>query len=156
MRSIEDVIASIDNSIAYYTDRIAAWENVKRETRKTGEDFAKFSRNFSGVQYVSEQYDGLKKVYVTVKQSGGYTEDWVTVPADVSAAFAAIEGLIARYKIWRDECEKQKTIAEKAASLVLDTIDKLAADLKTLGADRSTKYILADLVKDEGCYRICK
>lgn len=146
--NVADVSAKIDGEIKYYTYRIADWENVKRETRKNGEDYAVFSRNFSGVKNVIEQSDGTMKIYAG--------EDWLYVPADVSEAFAAIGKQIAKYKEWRDECIKQKTIAEKAASLVLDTIDKLAADLKTLGADRSTKYILADLVKDEGCYRICK
>lgn len=148
IRCSADVVSRCRESVYYYADRIAAWEGVKRITKKDGGDFQAFNRNFSGGAVEYYYYKNAFCVHF-LDSAGHYQTDDVDVADTVDKQFSAIADRIARYKAWKEAAEKQLAQAEEAAAFVLTKLDEIISGVNAMDIDKSStlRYALGALLK---------
>ena len=149
IRCSADVVSRCRESVNYYADRIAAWENVKRITKKDGSDFQAFNRNFSGGAVEYYYYKNAFCVHF-LDSARRYQTDDLDIADTVDGQFSAIAERIAKYKAWKAEAEKQLIIAEEAAAFVLSKINEIVSGIDEMGVDKQTtlRYALGALLQD--------
>lgn len=79
IRRFEDVTAKISNSISYHEALLIAWQDVKRVSKKNGENFAILSKNFEGCEIKTPYYSSSfsdKKVFVYTRNGSEYIDDY--------------------------------------------------------------------------------
>ena len=152
--NLQDAQLKIKKSIAYYEDRINAWQQVKRVYKKDGGIFQNIDRNFTNAHLLSEY--GSNKVRVNFRSTyEGYTYDDLYLknitfdgtPETYNAIETHIQNLIENYKKWRDI---DKAGLEKIESQ-LDQINPLLNDLKQIikqaEVETNTHYVLKAYIK---------
>ena len=157
----KEAIEKAAKSVKYYQVRIEAWKNVKRITKKNGEDFQNLNRCFENAE-IERQYN---RDYITVRfrdETGHYTKDEINLEANYYTEQEAAETAdqvqerinkqIAKYKEWLEKDKKGLEQIEKQLEQVNTYLYKIAEIIEQAEEETNTHYKIKDYIK--GCLGI--
>ena len=169
-KNLEQIKEELKKSIEEYEAKIAAWENVKRVTKKDGSNFSTLSKNFENakIEVVSYSIRNEKQIRVCGRtKSGNFFEDYFSiVPCVNNVKFEVaperqikesfltpyfymtveeieetIKTRIATYKEYIENYEEQLKIADQFYVLIQNELDKISEILNAVSDKRSTKNL---------------
>ena len=152
---LQDAKNKLQNSVDYYAVRIAAWQSVKRLTKKDGGNFAILSKNFDGARFVSCY--GSPYLRVSFKdERGAYNYDDICLNENVYLHFPAaddpdkvaarIDYTISKYQENREKALKGLETIDGQIKSITPLLDSLKTAIKAAEAV-GNNYILRDYIK---------
>ncbi len=169
-KNLDQIKKELQNSIEECNAKIAAWENVKRVTKKDGSNFSTLSKNFENakIEVASYSIRGEKQIRVCGHtESGKFFEDYFSIipcvntvkfevapERQIKESFLTpyfhmtvdeiaetIESRILMWKEYVESYEEQLRIADHFYILIENELDKIAEILNAVSDKRSSKNL---------------
>lgn len=153
--TIEDAREKLERRLAYYNDRVEAWEKVERVSKKNGEDFARLSANFTNCDIVKSWMGDELTIHFRGKYEGHVT-DYITLTGnaygveDADTADKVQERIKARVEQYKGYIETTKagleTIAEQIEAIKpqLEALKQAIKEAEKVDCN----YILGSYIKE--------
>lgn len=150
----EEAKKRIEKRIAYYAERVAAWEKVERIRKKDGNDFANLAKNFTNCKIVNS-YSWQELTVYFRSDIEGYTSDYINISGNqYQEAADTPEKIEKRIAEQIEKYNGYKETAEKALQEIESDLAKLTPELETLkkalkeAAEKNTQYIVQSYIKN--------
>jgi len=169
-KNLEQIKKELQNSIEECNAKIAAWENVKRVTKKDGSDFSTLSKNFENAKIVTADYSIRNEKQIRVSgwtENRKFVDDYFSiVPCVKNVKFEvapdrqikesflepyfymtveeiveAIENRIAMWKEYVESYEEQLRIADHFYILIENELEKISEILDAVSDKRNSKNL---------------
>ena len=169
-KNLEQIKKDLQNSIEECKAKIAAWENVKRVTKKDGTNFSTLSKNFENAKIEVVNYSVRSEKQIKVygrTESGNFFEDYFSIipcvnnvkfevapERQIKESFLTpyfhmtvdeieetIKSRIATYKEYIENYEEQLRIADHFYILIENELDKINEILNAVSDKKSSKNL---------------
>lgn len=149
----QDARENMLKSCKYYETRIKAWENVKRQKTKNGQDFKILSKNFTNCTFLKEYGDN--KIYIYFKdETGAYNRDYINLSGnsykqEITTADALEFAILETIENYKTYYEMDKAGAAAITEQIKNINDSLLVINKVLhdAENVNTHYTLKAYIK---------